>query len=296
MEGKRLSEEQLKKYFVSQYQDSIAADGRITCSYIIEHEKYDKYQTKDICHARAYPDPEMVRAYGKPIAIHSSIWGYNETSKRFIEWLFDPAKSPWRKILTDYKLYRKDDGTLVGFSLFDMDKPWRTIMNFLFASRFQFEHEAMLAIFNKALEAGLDEAASFALAHGLSPSKQDKYLFHRYNNSHVAIYPVNYVDSSYFATDIKRLREGNPDDKSEPYWKGKKSLGGNDVNSIWFRGKPGVDLFNLPNANGIPVYNGRFNRLFNVMKDDIGIKLQLPGRENQTVTLQELVNRQQEWI
>jgi hypothetical protein len=41
---------------------------------------------------------------------------------------------------------------------------------------------------------------------------------------------------------------------------------------------------------------GRFNRLFKVVKDDIGIQLQDNDKRQRPVTLKHLFDRQQEWI
>jgi hypothetical protein len=297
MLNKRLSEEQLSAFFKAQYKQVPDADGRITCSYIIEHEKYDRYHKSDICHARAFPNPDYAH-HGKALAIHSTVWKYDDTSKKYIEWIFDPVKSPWRKLFTDIRLYRDDD-KIKGFSLFDMDKPYRTIMNFLFATRFHSEHALMLNIFNEAVKTGFDEAVAYVLAHALLASaKPDQFHFHRYNAAHVAIYPVDHRrDGETFAPNIKRLREGNPNDNSDPYWKGLRN-NYEDVNSIWFDWKnaPPHNLFNLKDLEGLPVYMGRFNRLFKVVKDDIGVKLQDNDKRQRPVTLKHLFDRQQEWI
>ena len=107
----------------------------------------------------------------KPIILASNcqyVEKYKEQSEAYLDWLFDPIRSPWRALVSSgfEKIY-DDSGRIRGF-FFTQEKlsqyPFMFFKNFCIAARVVYEHPKKIAIFKKAIDAGLSGSDAFILA------------------------------------------------------------------------------------------------------------------------------------
>lgn len=250
--------------FVNKFNDK----SKGVCDYIVHFASGEEdKKPNDICYANLggngrrnlYPGENITEL---AISIRRSKTT-PEKQIKFISWMLDREKSPWRIVLADsIKLY---DGTKIsGLIIRQVDKiPTGLLLNFLIALRMCSEFPAYLTRFNELiLRPELDYIHAFIITHAFT-----KNYFRQYEYGHRAIG----AQYQHMRVSYQRMLKGQPKDGDLPYGQTSGTVRGpicmywdtvdhvGLVNNIWDATRAAV--LKIDRAQPVAVYKGSFNNM-----------------------------------
>lgn len=121
-----------------------------------------------------------------------------ELTDCFINWILDPKKSPWRKIIQDksnYEVIFGDDGNYRGIILspyINQAVSWKFIRNFFVALRYSQEYSGQLPGFYNMVQEGIDPRDAYLLSKCITWNKRySKYMIiHRFGWHNGVHWPI----------------------------------------------------------------------------------------------------------
>lgn len=285
--------------------------NRACCSYYLECNDGAHEHPQDICHARA--NPGSARFYGRgalesidqvhtctPISVkgksYSSVVTDLKHGIRFHDYIFDKEKSPYRSMLKNIELHKKDDGSYLGVSILDTDVPTALMMNFLIATRMPWEKPHTSTTFFEAVEAGLDEAEAFVLALSTSRDGDGKLTCIR-GSGHDVLYGMDWRNPSVKCKhNILNVKNGTPDyklcdnDAGESY---KKLNTGTNWHRMWEGGIRSPFDCNYQNVEML-YYTGKFGKLARTMPD-FPLPMEPGPGAGMRLTIEQLKQTRKQW-
>lgn len=180
--------------------------GGGTCSYYLQSETGAVSEhANDICHARALPGNAYLA--GKEIAsIHSALPEKSgaAVAKRYYDFLFSKERSPYRQAFNGLEVYKRDDGSYIGFSILDTDVLTCLIGSLCIASRTPWEFPSKAEVFSQALDAGLKDTEAYYICQITTKEFGGHRLSADYINGHTTIY--NYDGYDYYGRINERYK------------------------------------------------------------------------------------------
>lgn len=186
------------------------------CSYYLESETGAVSEhANDICHARALPGNAYLE--GKEIAsIHSALPEKSgaAVAKRYYDFLFNKERSPYRQAFKGLEVYKREDGSYIGFSILDTDVLTCLVGSLCIASRTPWEFPSKAEVFSRALDAGLKDTEAYYICQITAKEYNGNRLSVENANGHTTIYNhdgYNYygrMNNQYTTHSLKALDSG----------------------------------------------------------------------------------------